>query len=460
MATDKTPIFNVKAVVRETGLKPDTLRAWERRYGILEPKRTDGGHRLYSRQDIQTIKWLLMRQAEGMSVSRAINLWREIQTNGRDPLQVYPLTQNHELAIAETVAAVDQTIFRLRRLWIDACMAFDEKRAEQVIYQAFSFYSPEIVCTEVLQKALAEIGDGWYEGMVSVQQEHFASALAMRRLEALMAASPAPTRSGRILTGCPPGETHTFSALLLSYLLRRQGWDVVYIGGDVPLDRLEETIRLTRPDLVVFSAQSLDTAASLLDIARFLYDSDVPFAFGGHIFSAVPDLNRRIPGHFLGRELSAATQIAEDLVTDSPPTPEGELTSDEYKEAWTYFHERSGVLESYLRQTYSREEQNGSGSVDIYRYLSNNILSALKLGDLSIIDYNLQWLEGLLTKRRLSPRALCDFLQAVHQAAVVALDGPAGQPIRHWLEGAVVACESSTYQSVDSNSRWAANGTG
>ena len=52
---NQTPTFNLKVVVRETGLKPDTLRAWERRYGMPQPERTEGGHRLYSQQDIDTI---------------------------------------------------------------------------------------------------------------------------------------------------------------------------------------------------------------------------------------------------------------------------------------------------------------------------------------------------------------------------------------------------------------------
>ena len=62
----------------------------------------------------------------------------------------------------------------------------------------------EAVCVEVLQKGMAEIGSHWYENGASVQQEHFASGLAMRRLDALLSASPAPTRNQTILVGCPP----------------------------------------------------------------------------------------------------------------------------------------------------------------------------------------------------------------------------------------------------------------
>src|SRR5574339_756252 len=81
-----TPVFNLKVVLKETGLPADTLRAWERRYGLPVPQRTPGGHRLYSERDIHTIKWLMARQAEGLSISRAVDMWNEQIASGKDPL--------------------------------------------------------------------------------------------------------------------------------------------------------------------------------------------------------------------------------------------------------------------------------------------------------------------------------------------------------------------------------------
>src|SRR5574342_1000362 len=81
-----TPVFNLKVVLKETGLPADTLRAWERRYGLPVPERTPGGHRLYSQRDIETIKWLMKRQAEGLSISRAVDMWNEQIASGTDPL--------------------------------------------------------------------------------------------------------------------------------------------------------------------------------------------------------------------------------------------------------------------------------------------------------------------------------------------------------------------------------------
>src|SRR4026207_2567412 len=81
-----TPAYNLKVVLKETGLAADTLRAWERRYGLPVPHRTPGGHRLYSQRDIETIKWLINRQAEGLSISHAVDLWNEQLASGSDPL--------------------------------------------------------------------------------------------------------------------------------------------------------------------------------------------------------------------------------------------------------------------------------------------------------------------------------------------------------------------------------------
>src|SRR5512133_2753216 len=81
-----TPAFNLKVVLKETGIAADTLRAWERRYGLPMPQRSAGGHRLYSQRDIEIVKWLMKRQAEGLSISRAVDLWKEQLVSGSDPL--------------------------------------------------------------------------------------------------------------------------------------------------------------------------------------------------------------------------------------------------------------------------------------------------------------------------------------------------------------------------------------
>ncbi len=105
---------------------------------------------------------------------------------------------------AKSIIIEGETVAELRQLWIDACLQFDELRAKQTLAQAFALFPTQLVCFELLQKGLVEVGAGWYEGRISVQQEHFASALAMRRLNTLVSAAPAPTRQLALGRGPPP----------------------------------------------------------------------------------------------------------------------------------------------------------------------------------------------------------------------------------------------------------------
>src|SRR5689334_9511472 len=134
MSLSKNPALNLKAVLQETGIAADTLRAWERRYGLPLPQRTAGGHRLYSQYDLETIKWLLARQSEGLSISRAVDLWNEQHASGTDPLD--GLTTSTSSAPVLTFAP-NTNLDSLRTQWISACLVFNEASAEQVLNQAF-----------------------------------------------------------------------------------------------------------------------------------------------------------------------------------------------------------------------------------------------------------------------------------------------------------------------------------
>ncbi|MFZ5820363.1 MAG: MerR family transcriptional regulator, partial [Chloroflexota bacterium] len=164
MPISATPAFNLKAVLKETGIAADTLRAWERRYGLPMPERTPGGHRLYSQRDIEIIKWLMAKQDEGLSISRAVDLWKEEIASGPDPL-----TASRQTGM---ILAPTANLDAARQQWMDACLRFDESRAEQTLNQAFSLFPVEAVCMNILQKGLAQVGELWYENRANVQQEH------------------------------------------------------------------------------------------------------------------------------------------------------------------------------------------------------------------------------------------------------------------------------------------------
>jgi methanogenic corrinoid protein MtbC1 len=435
MLGEDGPLFNLKAVVQQTGLKPDTLRAWERRYNLPTPQRSRGGHRLYSQRDIDTIHWLVARQREGLSISRAVELWEQITLQGRDPLET-PAPGARAGYPSALPGASGESLDQLREGWIGACLAFDEARAEQTLSQAFALYAPETVATELLQKAMSEIGKGWYEGSVTVQQEHFCSALAIRRLEALVMAAPPPVQPGRILAACPPEESHVFGLLLITFLLRRRGWEVIYLGANVPAERLETTVAAIKPQLVILAAQRIRSAATLLDLARLLEDSGIPLAYGGLIFNLSPGLRERIPGHFLGERLDLAPQTVETLLTaprsSGPVAPVGER----YRQARDHFRQRESLIQAQLVQAHDSMGVDPQHLTLAHRELALTISAALSLGDMGYMGTDLDWLKGLLGNRDQPTALLRDYLISYEQAAREHLD-ERGEPIVAWLEGVI-----------------------
>jgi MerR family transcriptional regulator, light-induced transcriptional regulator len=438
--SDKTPTYNLKAVVRETGLKPDTLRAWERRYGVPAPQRTDSGHRLYSQHDIDTLKWLLVRQNEGMSISRAVELWHRLEADGLDPLTatVAPGTQRPPevrapiAPLAPATLGEGDTVAGLRQAWVNACLAFDEYQAEQLLSQAFALFPAESVCLEVIQKGLAEIGDGWYRGRVTVQQEHFASALALRRMEALLISTPSPTRPGRIMVGCPPDEEHTFVPLMLSLLLRRRGWEVIYLGANVPIRSIETTVSVVRPNLVILTAQQLHTAASLLEMAEVLYRERVPVAFGGLVFTEVPNLHQSIPGYYLGAKLEQATAAIEQIMASLRPMAAQRMVGYDYREAVEQFRARQTLIESEAWQQ-MQQHMPKRHLATANQSFGRAIIAALSLGNVNYLDPDIEWIEGLLVNHNEMPaEALEAYLETYYDALVKHL-GKSGYLVIEWM---------------------------
>jgi MerR family transcriptional regulator, light-induced transcriptional regulator len=424
-----TPTYNLKAVVQETGIKPDTLRAWERRYGLPEPNRSSGGHRLYSQRDIDTLLWLMARQNEGLTISRAVELWRSVEVEGLDPLRI----PEYATVSAKVPSVQGEEIEILRNRWVEACLAFDERAAERVVAQAFAVYPVEVVCLEILQKGLSAIGEGWYQGWVSVQQEHFASALAMRRIDALLGASPQPTRSGRILIACAPSEDHVFGQALLQLLLRRRGWETIYLGANVPLERLESSVEVVRPHLVILTAQRLSTAATLLEMAEVLQQQGVAVAFGGKVFTEHPTLRNRIPGHFLGENIEKALDRVEELVPVPAPAPEPKAVEPHYHQALAHFENRIPDIHARVAERMQAAPMPPSQLATANLNLAQNIVAALKLGDISLVDEDVEWLRGLFANHRLEEAVLAHYFDVYNESAHKMLNQQ-GEPVLAWLE--------------------------
>lgn len=442
MTISQTPTYNIKVVLNQTGIAADTLRAWERRYGLPNPQRTKGGHRLYSDYDIGIIKWLISKQEEGLSISRAVDLWNEQIASGTDPLVGMATTS---LASPLTVppASPDSTLHTLRAEWIKACTNFDEILAEQVLNQAFSLFPIEAVCLDVLQKGLAEIGELWFENKLTVQQEHFASGLAIRRMDALLSAAPAPTKRQTILVGCPANEWHTFTPLLVSLLLRRSGYKVIYLGANVPDVRFAETAADTKANLVLLVAQQLTTAATLQRTAQVLANHFFPVAFGGRIFNLRPSLKEYFPGYFLGNDISNLIPEVEKVLKSKAIASATKIASQEHLVAHQAFSSKRAKIEATFKDMFqplalSPDEINSGAD-----YLGDHITTALQLGDMSHVSAEIDWWKMLLSNHSTHPEQLVDFMEVYSQAVDKNINGQ-GKPIFEWLNAEMEKLNSSS----------------
>lgn len=435
MTISQAPTYNIKVVLNKTGIAADTLRAWERRYGLPVPQRTAGGHRLYSDRDIETIKWLLARQEEGLSISRAVDLWNEQIASGADPL-ADSVSSGSSSPLAVSPPAPDTTIDSLRADWIHACRDFDEIAAEQILNQAFSVFPIEAVCTGLIQKGLSEIGELWYENKLSVQQEHFASNLAMRRLDALLSAAPPPTRPETVLVGCPADEWHTFTPLLLSLLLRRRGYRVVYLGANVPSERFNETTRDVKADLIVLVAQQLTSAATLQHAALSLTNKGKTVAFGGRIFNLRPSLTEYIPGHFLGNDIGAAIGEIEKILHSKAKLKQTKTASQVHAVAHQAYASKRSKIEATLKEMLEPLAISPDDINTGIHFLGDHITAALQLGDMGHVSAEIDWLRMLLKSHSTHPEQLVLFMETYARAVDKHINGQ-GKPIFEWLDSEI-----------------------
>ena len=314
------PTYNAKAVTMQTGVTPATLRAWERRYGILLPDRTAGGHRLYSARDIAAIKWLKEHIEQGMTISRASALLqKQLYTSSEPVAHVAQAAQSPVIAFAEASESARSTDTIKTDLY-EALIDYDELTADEILSEAYSLHPIETVCVDVIEPVLVNLGRAWAAGEIAISTEHFASNYLRRKLIALISHGPA-TRQGIIAIGCAPTDLHEMGILLLSIFLRRRGWHVVYLGQAVPLEDLPMSIPEIKPNLLVLASTVIDSAQLLKPIQSFLDqvspDLRPAFAYGGPAFNQHPELRAEMPGVFLGETVQSGMATIEQLMHEA-----------------------------------------------------------------------------------------------------------------------------------------------
>jgi MerR family transcriptional regulator, light-induced transcriptional regulator len=250
------PYLRIGELSRRTGVTPELLRAWERRYGLLRPHRTDRGFRLYSEDDVRRVRAMRGHLATGVSAAQAASL------AARPAAEAPPPTA------ADAGTDVDRALERL-----------DDAAAQSAFDELLARHSLDRILRDVVMPYLRELGQRWAGGDVTVAQEHFASAFLRGRLLGLARGWDRGT-GPRALLACAPGEQHELSLLVFGLALRGRGWRITYLGPDTPLESLGEAADRLRPDLLAVVAITSPALAGEVDALRALAQRH-PLALAG-----------------------------------------------------------------------------------------------------------------------------------------------------------------------------------
>ncbi len=291
--TGENDLLRIGELSRRVGLSEHVLRAWERRYDVLRPERTEGGFRLYSPADERRVRRMQDALGEGLSTAEAAR-----RATAEVPVTPTPVTLDE--GRERLVAALDD---------------FDTTSAHAALDALLAGHDTDAVLGQVVLPYLHDLGRRWESGQVDVTQEHFASNLLRARLAALVQdAADGPTA----LLACPPGEQHDLPLLVLAVGLGRRGWRVVFLGADVPMSDLTHTAHSIHPGLVVLAATSESRLTAVADRVKELARATTVAVAGA---GATPDLARTAGALVLTEDPVTAAGRLDDLIrTTSPDT--------------------------------------------------------------------------------------------------------------------------------------------
>ena len=247
MEDPRLGLVQIGDLARRVGVRVDTLRAWERRYGLLHPSRSAGGFRLYSSNDETIVRSMLADIERGYPPSQAAKLALARSRTHENR----PGTEQPEDVAAGT--ADPGRLDLLRTQLNEALRRYDGTRAQDLFDALLAEFTLNAVLRDVVLPCLSSIGDAWARGDMTVAEEHFASQLIRERLLALTRDWDRG-RGPRAILACPSGERHDIGLICFGIVLSRNGWRVTFLGPDTPIGALIAAVSVLEPDLIILSA--------------------------------------------------------------------------------------------------------------------------------------------------------------------------------------------------------------
>lgn len=270
--------LRIGEVSRRTGVPVSTLRAWERRYDLLDPERTEGGHRLYRDTDVERVRAMQSLVDEGWS---AVAAAREVLRGARVTNPPVPVVLPARPAEETDVTGPALT---LRRQLEGAFRAYDTQAVNETLDAILARFEIEAALDLMIMPALDRTARGWETDAGAIAREHFASnALRPRLLRLLQLGS----RSDRVcVAAAPETEEHDLGLLAASATASAAGWRVRFLGARTPRGALEDAVAELRPQVVLIATVLETHAKAFLASPPALGDA-VP-VLGGAGFSGQP----------------------------------------------------------------------------------------------------------------------------------------------------------------------------
>jgi DNA-binding transcriptional MerR regulator/methylmalonyl-CoA mutase cobalamin-binding subunit len=285
-ASETQPRYPIRIAVRRTGLSPHVLRAWERRYAVVQPGRDAAGGRLYSEADIARFRLLRQATEAGHAIGR-----------------VAPLSTEELLALVGGDASPESPVETLRpdseagrfvRAALRALEEMDAARLHATLIRAVVALPSQGFTDGVVLPLLHQVGDLWARGRISPAHEHVLSAQLGRVLGWLADSLPVAPGAPEAVAVAPRGQRHEFGALLAAVAAAEEGWRVTYLGPDLPAPDIATAVRVRRARVVLVSAVLRDDDglyAELREIREAV--GKTPVLVGGLAATAIPETVRR-----------------------------------------------------------------------------------------------------------------------------------------------------------------------
>jgi MerR family transcriptional regulator, light-induced transcriptional regulator len=247
------PLLRIGELSRRSGFSADVIRAWERRYDLLRPTRTDGGFRLYSADDISRLRLMRHYLGRGIPTSQAAGLVHRAQTAALDANPGVP----------------PGDVRKALRVLRNSLESFDDAPADRMLERLLGVFATGAVLRDVVLPYLRELGERWACGEATIAQEHFASNFLEGWMHTM---ARGWNRSGpyRAVLACVPGERHTLGLMAFGLALHDLGWRTTYLGADVPLRAVDHAAGAVGADVVVLCAAAPAQLAPEMDDLRRL----------------------------------------------------------------------------------------------------------------------------------------------------------------------------------------------